>query len=203
MHQNRKAEESLEEQGEKETDGVWITALDWLQALVWSVVIVALCFTFGVRLIGVKGGSMEPTLYQDDKLLVLSSIWSKPQSGDIVVLRKDSFVQEPIVKRIIATEGQTIDIDFTTGTVTVDGAVLDEPYLEELTLTAGDMTFPFTVSPGCVFVMGDHRSESTDSRWTWLGEVDRRYILGKAIWLLFPGADDTGGVDFSRIGGLN
>ena len=203
MHQNRKAEESLEEQGEKETDGVWITALDWLQALVWSVVIVALCFTFGVRLIGVKGGSMEPTLYQDDKLLVLSSIWSKPQSGDIVVLRKDSFVQEPIVKRIIATEGQTIDIDFTTGTVTVDGVVLDEPYLEELTLTAGDMTFPFTVSPGCVFVMGDHRSESTDSRWTWLGEVDRRYILGKAIWLLFPGADETGGVNFSRIGGLN
>ena len=203
MHQNRKAEESLEEQGEKETDGVWITALDWLQALVWSVVIVALCFTFGVRLIGVKGGSMEPTLYQDDKLLVLSSIWSKPQSGDIVVLRKDSFVQEPIVKRIIATEGQTIDIDFTTGTVTVDGVVLDEPYLEELTLTAGDMTFPFTVSPGCVFVMGDHRSESTDSRWTWLGEVDRRYILGKAIWLLFPGADETCGVNFSRIGGLN
>ena len=205
MHQKRKAEESLEEREgkEKEAGSLWITALDWLQALVCSVVIVALCFTFGVRLIGVKGGSMEPTLYQNDKLLVLSSIWSKPKNGDIVVLRKDSFVQEPIVKRVIATEGQTIDIDFTTGTVTLDGVVLDEPYLEELTLTAGDMTFPFTVSPGCVFVMGDHRNESTDSRWTWLGEVDCRYILGKAVWLLYPGADDTGSVNLSRIGGLN
>lgn len=173
----------------------WNTALEWLQALVCSVVLVALCFTFGVRIVGVEGVSMEPTLQPNDKLLVVSKLWTQPRCGDIVVLRKDSFMESPIVKRVIATEGQTVDIDFTTGTVSVDGAVLEEPYLNGPTLTAGDLAFPMTVSPGCVFVMGDNRGESTDSRWNWLGEVDRRYLLGKAVWLLFPG-----GADWSRIG---
>ena len=190
-------EQTSAQEDEPHSGGQWIAALEWLQALVCSVVIVALCFTFGVRIVGVEGVSMEPTLRQNDKLLVVSKLWTQPQNGDIVVLRKDSFLEEPIVKRIIATEGQTVDIDFSTGTVFVDGAVLEEPYLEELTLTAGDMAFPLTVSPGCVFVLGDNRNESTDSRWSWLGEVDRRYILGKAVWLLLPG-----GADWSRIGGV-
>ena len=173
----------------------WSAALEWLQALVCSVVIVALCFTFGVRIVGVEGVSMEPTLRQNDKLLVVSSLWTQPKDGDVVVVRKNSFMEEPIVKRVIATEGQTVDIDFSNGTVSVDGIVLEEPYIKEMTLTAGDLQFPFTVSPNCVFLMGDNRNESTDSRWSWLGEVDRRYILGKAVWLLLPG-----GAEWSRIG---
>lgn len=208
MQEEKKTEDGLPEdsapaQKTPAAGALWIMALDWLQALVWSVVIVALSFTFGLRLIGVEGNSMEPTLYGGDMLLVLSSLWGEPHCGDIVVLRKDAFVEMPIVKRVIATEGQTIDIDFSTGTVTLDGEVLEEPYLKEPTLTAGDMTFPFTVSPGCIFVMGDHRSESTDSRWTWLGEVDCRYVLGKAVWLIFPGPDESGRAAFGRIGGLN
>lgn len=204
MREEKKTENTAEisaaETGQEKRT-VCTFALEWLQALVWSVVLVALCFTFGVRIIGVDGNSMEPTLQNNDRLIVLSSLWSDVRDGDVVVLRKDSFMTAPIVKRVIATEGQTIDIDFSSGTVTVDGAVLEEPYLKELTLTAGDVDFPFTVSPGCVFVMGDNRNASTDSRWSWLGEVDRRYILGKAVCVLFPGVPaDGGGPEWSRIG---
>lgn len=179
---------------------VWSAALDWLQAFVWSVVLVALCFTFLIQIIGVEGSSMEPTLRDGDRLAVLSSLWGGIGQGDVVVLKKDSFMEVPVVKRVIATEGQTVDIEFSSGTVLVDGAVLEEPYLEELTLTAGDVSFPFTVSPGCVFVMGDNRNASTDSRWSWLGEVDRRYIIGKAVCVLLPGPSDGGGARWSRIG---
>lgn len=88
--------------------------LDLLHALVWSVVLVALCFTFFVRIICVEGISMEPALRQNDRVLVLSTLWHAPQNGDIVVFRKDSFLSEAVIKRIIATEGQTVDIDFNT-----------------------------------------------------------------------------------------
>ena len=175
---------------EQKCGGIWNVALDWVQALVASLVVVALCFTFGVRIVSVEGDSMEPALRHNDKLLVLSTIWKTPENGDVIVLRKDSFLDAPVVKRIIATEGQTIDIDFSTGTVYLDGEKLEEPYLKEGTMRPGDVEFPFTVSPGCVFVMGDHREASTDSRWSALGEVDRRYILGEAIWVLFSGGND-------------
>ena len=194
---DRKKEQGAAEDGEK---SLWLVALDWVQALVWSVVIVALCFTFFVQIIGVEGSSMEPALRDRDRLVVLSALWSSAEPGDVVVLRKESFMQAPVVKRVIATEGQTIDINFSSGAVTVDGAPLQEPYLKELTLTAGDVSFPFTVSPGCVFVMGDNRNASTDSRWSWLGEVDRRYIIGKAVCVLIPGPAADGGARWSRIG---
>ena len=80
--------------------------------------------------------------------------------------------------------------------------VLEEPYIKEPTLTAGDITFPFTVSPGCVFVLGDNRNASTDSRQSVLGELDRRYLLGQAVCILIPGPDETGRTDWSRIGGV-
>ena len=179
---------------EENPGNFWAVSLDWLQALVVSVIFVALCFTFGVRIVGVDGESMEPTLCHNDRILVLSSIWSRPRNGDVVVLRKDSFVNTPVVKRIIATEGQTIDIDYSTGAVYLDGVLLDEPYIKEKTLLQGDMEFPVTVSPGCVFVMGDNRNNSTDSRSPELGVVDQRCVLGKALFILLP-FQDAGAIE--------
>ena len=175
---------------------------EWTQALVCSVLAVVLLFTFVVRLIGVDGHSMVPTLQDGDRLLVLNSLWDDDyQYGDIVVLRKDTFMEEPIVKRVIATEGQTVDIDFDAGVVYVDGAALEEDYIRQPTHLEEGLDFPCTVPAGCVFVMGDNRNHSSDSRSSDLGTVDTRYVIGRAVFLLFPGADeDTANRDFGRIG---
>jgi signal peptidase I len=180
------------------------SVFEWVQALVCAVLAVILVFVFGVRLISVDGTSMLPTLQDGDRLLVLSSLWCAPKDGDVIVLSKKSFMDAPIVKRVIATGGQTVDIDFRTGEVSVDGAVLDEPYINALTLTPGDLEFPFTVGDNCVFVLGDNRNGSTDSRWTVLGEVDRGCIIGKALAVALPGRSaDTGKYEWSRIGGID
>lgn len=175
---------------------------EWVQALVCSVLVVVVAFTFVVRLIGVDGHSMEPTLQDGDRLLVLNSLFYHDyQYGDVVVLRKDSFLEEPIVKRVIATEGQIVDIDFVTGSVYVDGVLLDEDYINELTFTAEGTEFPLVVPEGSIFVMGDNRNHSNDSRDARLGTVDTRYVIGKAVFLAFPGPDSaTAERDFGRIG---
>ena len=175
---------------------------EWTQALVCSVLAVVLLFTFVVRLIGVDGHSMVPTLQDGDRLLVLNSIlYDDYQYGDIVVLRKESFLAEPIVKRVIATGGQTVDIDFETGSVYVDGELLKEDYINELTFLEEGTEFPLTVPEGSIFVMGDNRNNSNDSRDYRLGTVDTRYVIGKAVFLAFPGTDEsTGERDFGRIG---
>ena len=175
---------------------------EWVQALVCSVLAVVLLFAFVVRLIGVDGHSMVPTLQDGDRLLVLNSLWDDGyQYGDIVVLRKDTFMEEPIVKRVIATEGQTVDIDFAAGDVYVDGELLEEDYINEPTYVEEGTEFPLTVPEGSIFVMGDNRNHSSDSRSSDLGTVDTRYVIGRAVFLLFPGADEgTAERDFSRIG---
>ena len=175
---------------------------EWTQALVCSVLTVVLLFTFAARLIGVDGRSMVPTLQNGDRLLVVSPLLADDyRRGDIVVLRKQSFLAEPIVKRVIATGGETVDIDFSTGTVCVDGEALEEPYIAELTFEAEGMQFPLTGPVGSVFVMGDNRNHSNDSRDYRLGTVDERYIIGKAVFLLYPGPDrETGKREFNRVG---
>ena len=175
---------------------------DWIQALVGSVLAVVLLFTFVIRLVGVDGHSMVPTLQDGDRLLVLNAMLDNDyEYGDIVVLRKDTFLEEPIVKRVIATEGQTVDIDFVSGAVYVDGELLEEDYINEPTYVEEGTEFPLTVPEGSIFVMGDNRNHSSDSRSSDLGTVDTRYVIGKAVFLLFPGADEaTGQRDFGRIG---
>ena len=175
---------------------------EWVQALVCSVLVVVMLFTFVIRMIGVDGHSMVPTLQDGDRLLVLNSmLYDDYKYGDIVVLRKSSFLSEPIVKRVIATEGQTVDIDFSTGSVYVDGVLLKEDYINELTFTEEGTEFPLTVPEGSIFVMGDNRNHSNDSRDSRLGTVDSRYVIGKAVVLAFPGPDIVMGKrDYSRIG---
>lgn len=177
---------------------------EWVQALVCSVLAVVILFTFVIRLIGVDGRSMVPTLQHGDRLLVLNSmLYDDYKYGDIVVLRKDTFLKDPIVKRVIATEGQTVDIDFSTGSVYVDGALLKEDYINELTFLEEGTEFPLAVPENSVFVMGDNRNHSSDSRDSRLGTVDERYVIGKAVFLAFPGADQYSGErSFGRIGGL-
>lgn len=177
---------------------------EWVQALVCSVLVVVMIFTFGIRLIGVDGHSMVPTLQDQDRLLVLSSIlYHDYKAEDIVVLRKDTFSEEPIVKRVIAVEGQTVDIDFATGSVYVDGEELNEPYINERTYIDEGTEFPLTLGEGEIFVMGDNRNHSTDSRDTRIGAVDVRYVVGKAVFVAIPGPDSiTNERELSRIGFL-
>ncbi len=157
-----------------------------------------LCF----RMVVVVGDSMYDTLVSGDRLLLLSNvIYRDPQPGDVVVCQKESFQEDCIIKRIIAVEGQTVDIDFLTGAVYVDGVRLQEEYISSPTMLPEGTDFPLTVQEGCVFVMGDNRMDSKDSRHPAIGQIDCREILGKAIFLLLPGTDSlTGEADFGRIG---
>ena len=181
MWKKEKKQETQEVSPEKEEGR---DLYEWAQALVCSVLAVVLLFTFVIRLIGVDGHSMVPTLQDGDRLLVLNAM-----------------LEEPIVKRVIATEGQTVDIDFVSGAVYVDGELLEEDYINEPTYVEEGTEFPLTVPEGSIFVMGDNRNHSSDSRSSDLGTVDTRYVIGKAVFLLFPGADEaTGQRDFGRIG---
>ena len=200
--QDKRLEETAgEEPAKEEKSGR--EAYEWVQALVCSVLAVVVLFTFVIRLIGVDGHSMVPTLQDGDRLLVTTSLLGgEYRYGDIVIIQKGTFADgDPIVKRVIATEGQTVDIDFANGIVYVDGEALDEPYINEPTYTDEGTEFPLTVPEGSIFVMGDNRNRSDDSRNAELGTVDTRYVIGRAVFLLFPGADEaTGKRNFGRIG---
>ena len=167
----------------------------WLQALVMALVGLILIFTFVGRIIGVDGESMMPTLHDRDMLL-LQSIGYSPEQGDVVVLSTKNFRNgSPIVKRIIAVGGQTVDIDYETNTVYVDGVALDEPYILE-TMRALPESFAthVEVPEGSIFIMGDNRNNSTDSRSPELGVVDQRCVLGKALFILLP-FQDAGAIE--------
>ena len=157
------------------------------------------------RIVIVSGPSMNNTLLDGDYLLLLSNnLYPNPKHGDIIVASKESFDNgAPIVKRVIATGGQTVDIDFATGSVYVDDALLKEDYINELTFLEEGTEFPLTVPEGSIFVMGDNRNHSSDSRDSRLGTVDTRYVIGKAVMIAFPGADAyTGKRDMKRIGAI-
>lgn len=174
---------------------------DIIESLVAALLICVLLFTFVVRVINVSGTSMLDTLHGGDRILV-SNLFYSPRQGDVVVLRKESFGSEPIVKRVIALEGQTVDIDFDEGVVYVDGEALDEPYTYTPTTRRIDFEEAVEVPEGCMFVLGDNRNGSTDSRDDRIGCVDTRLILGRAIFLLFPGSNQRPGekTDWGRIG---
>ncbi len=160
-------------------------AYDWIESLVTAIVACIIIFLFLFRVVNVEGSSMVPTLRESDKI-VISRLAQNYKYGDIVVLTKTAFDDESIVKRVIATEGQTIDIDFDEGVVTVDGVVLQEPYIAEKTKRQMDFRGPVTVPEGCIFCMGDNRNQSTDSRRSTIGMIDTRCVLGRVVLRLWP-----------------
>jgi len=158
---------------------------DWLQVIVAAIVVIVLVFVFVARTIVVDGDSMNPTLYNTNRI-VLSDLFYTPKYGDIVVLHSNLEGGMTIIKRVIATAGQTVDINFATGVVTVDGKALDEPYTASPTNLQEDFTGPVTVPAGCIFVMGDNRNNSTDSRNSEVGMVDSREVMGRLLFRLLP-----------------
>jgi signal peptidase I len=175
----------------------------YLHDLVYLLIAVTIGLCLCFRMVIVDGHSMYDTLVNGDYLLLINNVfYHNPKPGDIIVASKDSFQDgSPIVKRVIAVEGQTVDIDFTTGTVYVDGVALVEPYIHTPTTNPEGMVFPLVVDEGCIFVMGDNRGRSMDSRDPEIGLIDKREVLGKAILIIWPG-DDEGRLDrdFSRFG---
>ena len=158
-----------------------------VRVLVGMMTVFVLMFTFVARIIVVSGESMENTLFNGD-LLFVWSLGYTPKQGDVVVLTQESYQEDSIVKRVIATGGQRVDIDYDAGTVSVDGTILQEDYIKERMLLPGwgEGINHVTVPEGCLFVMGDNRNESADSRFPSIGIVDTRCVIGKGLVVLFP-----------------
>ncbi|NLW77824.1 MAG: signal peptidase I [Ruminococcaceae bacterium] len=159
--------------------------LEWFDALIFALAIVLVVLLFIVRTVNVDGLSMVPTLDNGEQLLIRSIAYT-PQHGDVVVVDGYTNYGAPLVKRVIGLEGDVIDIDFETGDVFVNDQLLDEPYINDLTRRQYDIEFPVVVPEGKVFLMGDNRMYSIDSRHSEIGYIDERDILGEVILRIFP-----------------
>ena len=198
-----------EDKNKKPDQGRGMELYDWLQCIVAALVCGILIFMFIARSISVVGSSMYPTLIggsspidKKGDRIITSNLFYTPKNGDIIVFQTASYSDEPLVKRVIATAGQTVDIDFEEGVVYVDGEALDEPYTASPTFLREDFAGEVTVPEGCVFVMGDNRNHSTDSRTASIGMVDRRCIIGKVLFIIIPGENETDAREWKRIGSV-
>lgn len=177
----------------------------YIHDLLYMLMGIVLVFLLLFRVIVVSGASMYSTLWDGDYLLLLSNVfYHDPQPGDIVVVSKQSFDNgAPIVKRVIATQGQKVDIDFDQGIVYVDDVPLEEPYINNLTTNQEGVSFPLVVEENCIFAMGDNRQVSKDSRHPEIGQINKKEVLGKALFLMLPGTHfGEHPRDFSRVGGI-
>ena len=180
------------EENKLETTKLFI--FDWLEVLVHAIIAVVICFSFLFRIATIDGPSMMDTLQHGEKVII-TDLFYEPKVGDIVVISRNeensiytmTDNNTPIIKRIIATEGQKVNIE--NGKVFVDDIALDEPYVRTATEAKYDIEFPVIVDEGCVFVLGDNRNNSLDSRSSEIGNygmIDKRYILGRAIFRILP-----------------
>ena len=185
LDENTKKEELTAES--KKPGAFSIGLVEQIELIVIALAAIILLFSFVFRTCRVSGPSMENTLFNNETV-VISNMFYKPERNDIVVIHQTGALNEPIVKRIIATEGQTVDIDFQSWTVTVDGIVLEEDYINRVagSMDDSDITFPLTVEKGHVFVMGDNRNNSQDSRNEAIGVINEKDILGKAVFRISP-----------------
>ncbi|MBO5210512.1 MAG: signal peptidase I [Clostridia bacterium] len=193
-----------DEIAEKQKPNYQKEVVEWLSVIASALIIVVFLFGFVFRVAVISGDSMKNTLFNAD-VVVISNFNYTPKQGDIVVVSRNAenapeamrAENGPIIKRVIATEEQEVNIDFEAGTVYVDGIPLNEPYISTPTTDQYDVQFPVTVPKGCIFVLGDNRAVSLDSRNSRIGDggmIDTRYVLGHAVYRMFP---------FDRIGGLS
>jgi len=163
---------------------------EWTEVTVQAIIIVVFLMTFVFRIVNVSGESMLNTLHDEDRVVITK--WNyKPKNGDVVVIRHSKKLDFPIIKRIIALEGQKLEINFKDGSVKVDGLKIKEPYIKERMWLKGDAQIPLVIPKGCCFVMGDNRNNSTDSRFSEVGLISYEDIVGRASYIVFP---------FNRIG---
>lgn len=177
---------------------------EWLDMIVVAVIAVVFIAIVGCRVATIVGNSMQNTFFNGEKVLI-TKLFYEPEQGDVVVISRNSNndtdkdnYQEPIIKRIIATGGMYVDIDFESGNVYTgytqsEMKLLKEPYIKVPTTKKGDVEFPLYIPEGKVFVLGDNRGDSLDSRYSEIGLIDEKDILGKAIFRIFP---------FTKIGGI-
>lgn len=191
--------QQMEENNDKEGKGLWLEVFEWVQAIVVAVVVAMFLRTFVFTLVNVSGASMVPTLHNSDKLVVWRLGYA-PSNGDVIIFRPHGHEDTPYVKRVIATEGQTVDLRYSAEAgayeVYVDGNKLEEDYIQAKIDKShlGNMSFPATVPEGCVFAMGDNRNNSKDSRFQEVGMIEKKSIIGHAVLRLWP-LNKLGGVD--------
>lgn len=178
-------EKSIESKNKKSP---WYIVYEWLDSLIFAIILILLVFVFVFRIVGVVGDSMNPTLNSGDWLTV-SAVNKSIEKGDIVVITQPNDRNEPLIKRVIAVGGDTLDINFISGEVRVNDVVIDEPYIAEITTRKGDFDRPIKVPEGYLFVMGDNRNNSLDSRFNSIGLIDERYVLGVANARIYPFGD--------------
>lgn len=182
------ASENPEQKNRSMKDTLLREVFDWAEAIMFSLAFVILFFTFVFRIVGVEGDSMMQTLFTGDRV-VLVNFGYTPKRGDVVVISRYSNEQKPLIKRIIAVAGDTVDMNYETNHVVINGEEIEEPYInpDDNIMQPNDlfMDFPYEVPPDCVFVMGDNRNASLDSRSTIIGALDKGQILGKAVFRLY------------------
>ena len=170
-------------EAEKEEERLRVSVYEWVESAIFALLCVTLIFSFAFRIVGVSGSSMVDTLHNGDRLMMVN-VGYQPDYGDIVIIRRDT--EEPIVKRVIAMAGDSISIDPENETVYRNGELLEEPYLDCTTPALYGFTGPYTVPEGTVFVMGDNRHNSHDSRSDDIGAVPLSHIMGKAVFRIWP-----------------
>lgn len=166
---------------------------EFLESASIAVAFITLVILFAGRFIVVDGGSMNNTLYHGERLIITNFLYT-PEKGDIVVTDTKNYFGQPLIKRVIATEGDTIAIDYNTGDVYVNGRMLQENYIKEKITATGGGVYQITLTEDQLFLMGDNRNASSDSRVQEIGPVSEQNILGKAILRVAP---------LSRIGKVN
>ena len=201
LHRHVRKENQSPGDNEDKNEKARMELYDWLQCILIALLSAVLLFVFIGTTMSIDGVSMERTLIGGDRV-ILSNLFYTPNNGDIIVFHSpaERYADTPLVKRVIALEGQQVYIDFDLGNVYVNGVMLVEEYIDMLTTARHDFEGPVIVPEGHVFVLGDNRNQTIDSRSSVIGFVDDRHIIGRVLIILIPGVDRNGVRDWSRFG---